>query len=75
MNNLVTRVLQVPATTVAEDHQMKNALAMANAGVAHILPEHDLNAQTLATAIQKILGTCPLYALLFPVVPAGHMRC
>jgi UDP-N-acetylglucosamine--N-acetylmuramyl-(pentapeptide) pyrophosphoryl-undecaprenol N-acetylglucosamine transferase len=46
----------VPATTVAEDHQMKNALAMAEAGAAKVLAESELNSQTLASAIDEILG-------------------
>jgi UDP-N-acetylglucosamine:LPS N-acetylglucosamine transferase len=35
---------------------MKNARAMAEAGAATILPERDLNSDSLATAILKILG-------------------
>jgi UDP-N-acetylglucosamine--N-acetylmuramyl-(pentapeptide) pyrophosphoryl-undecaprenol N-acetylglucosamine transferase len=46
----------VPATTVAEDHQMKNAMAMAEAGAAKVLAESELNSQTLASAIDEILG-------------------
>ena len=35
---------------------MKNARAMAEAGAATILPERDLNSDSLATAILRILG-------------------
>lgn len=46
----------MPATTVAEDHQMKNAMAMVEAGAAKVLAESELNSQTLASAIDEILG-------------------
>ncbi|KAG0626274.1 hypothetical protein M758_2G115800 [Ceratodon purpureus] len=51
-----TPAILIPATSVAEDHQMKNARAMAEAGAATILPERNLNADSLATAILRILG-------------------
>jgi len=47
---------QIPASSVAEDHQMKNARAMAEAGAATVLPERDLSADSLATEILRILG-------------------
>jgi hypothetical protein len=35
---------------------MKNAMAMAEAGAAKVLAESELNSQTLASAIDEILG-------------------
>lgn len=52
----IGRCCQIPATSVAEDHQMKNARAMAEGGAATILPERDLVAERLATVILNILG-------------------
>nr|BAH23791.1 MurG transferase [Physcomitrium patens] len=51
-----TPAILIPATSVAEDHQMKNARAMAEGGAATILPERDLVAERLATVILNILG-------------------
>ena len=39
-----TSAVLVPSPNVAEDHQTKNALSMANAGAAVLLPEGDLGA-------------------------------
>lgn len=44
---------------------MKNARAMAEAGAAVILPERDLDADSLATAILRILGAAVVPALSF----------
>jgi UDP-N-acetylglucosamine:LPS N-acetylglucosamine transferase len=35
---------------------MKNAMAMAEGGAAQVLAESELNSQTLASAIDEILG-------------------
>lgn len=51
-----TPAILIPASSVAEDHQMKNARAMAEAGAATVLAERYLSADSLATEILRILG-------------------
>ncbi|XP_068637212.1 uncharacterized protein [Aristolochia californica] len=46
----------VPSSNVAEDHQTKNAFAMASLAGSKVLPEDELDSTTLGEAIDEILG-------------------
>ncbi|CAM6097950.1 unnamed protein product [Calypogeia fissa] len=46
----------IPSTNVAEDHQTKNAIAMAEQGAAKVLLESSLDSSVLATSVNELLG-------------------
>jgi UDP-N-acetylglucosamine--N-acetylmuramyl-(pentapeptide) pyrophosphoryl-undecaprenol N-acetylglucosamine transferase len=46
----------VPLPSAAADHQAQNARALAEAGAAIHLPEHDLTAYALADQVSRLLG-------------------
>eukprot|EP00899_Mesostigma_viride_P023319 jgi/Mesvir1/4171/Mv17192-RA.1 len=58
--NTATRALLIPSPNVAEDHQTRNAEAMVEAVGAEMLPEKDLNGDTLLARIQAALAEDPL---------------
>ena len=45
----------IPYPWAANDHQLKNALAMSDAGAAMVIPEKELNGESLFNAIDGIL--------------------
>lgn len=47
----------VPLPTAAENHQMQNALALASAGAARVLPESDLSPERLALEITSVTAS------------------
>jgi UDP-N-acetylglucosamine--N-acetylmuramyl-(pentapeptide) pyrophosphoryl-undecaprenol N-acetylglucosamine transferase len=47
--------LLIPLPTAADDHQRKNARALASAGAADVLDQNDLNGETLATRMLALL--------------------
>jgi UDP-N-acetylglucosamine--N-acetylmuramyl-(pentapeptide) pyrophosphoryl-undecaprenol N-acetylglucosamine transferase len=47
--------LLIPLPTAADDHQRKNARALASAGAADVLDQNDLSGETLATRMLALL--------------------
>jgi UDP-N-acetylglucosamine--N-acetylmuramyl-(pentapeptide) pyrophosphoryl-undecaprenol N-acetylglucosamine transferase len=60
----------VPLPTAADDHQTRNAAALANAGAARLLPQSELSADRLAKEIASLLADRPLLAKMSEA--AGH---
>ncbi len=48
--------IMIPLPTAADDHQRKNAEALQKAGAAKVLLQRDMNGETLAAAISKLIG-------------------
>jgi UDP-N-acetylglucosamine--N-acetylmuramyl-(pentapeptide) pyrophosphoryl-undecaprenol N-acetylglucosamine transferase len=46
----------VPLPTAAADHQTANAKALAAAGAAEMIPQSDLNTDSLAGAVESLLA-------------------
>ncbi|KAH0465003.1 hypothetical protein IEQ34_005106 [Dendrobium chrysotoxum] len=53
---VVTITLAIPSPTASDDHQTKNAYAMADLAGAHVLTEDELDSCSLQTAINNVLG-------------------
>lgn len=49
----------VPFPAAADDHQLKNAEALQTAGAGRLIPESQLNAERLGSAIAELLGNPP----------------
>ena len=60
---LGTPVILVPSPNVAEDHQTKNALALANNGAAILVPDAEAREKALATAIDTVADPMKLEQL------------
>jgi len=44
----------IPLSTAADDHQTKNAMSLVDAGAARLLPQSELNSQSLSDEIEKL---------------------
>ena len=62
--------LLIPLPTAADDHQRKNARALANAGAADVLDQNDLTGDTLATRMLALLDDTGRRAAMAAAVKA-----
>ena len=67
--------MQIPSPNVAEGHQFKNAILMADLAGSRVITEDELDSTTLRIAIEEILGMWNLWSVLTDVVIEKVCSC
>lgn len=62
------KTVQIPSPNVAEGHQFKNAILMADLAGSRVITEDELDSTTLRIAIEEILGMWNLLSVLTVIV-------
>ena len=74
-NNFLSLHVQIPSPNVAEGHQFKNAILMADLAGSRVITEDELDSTTLRIAIEEILGMWNLWSVLTDVVIEKVCSC